>query len=395
MAKVSALTFNLNPFNPSISVSIGQADLCYITSYYFLCSGPYTVRPQFQSRAANIKSTLSAEEIERRVLSIRINSRRVKEVKTTKAPPSMGVIVHQEDPFQYLAIRMSSSDISALKTRAESIVQQNSVQPGFGENHFLIKEGVGKYQSTQVFKNGKIQCGDTSDGGCIFYKRVSVCAHTVATSLYKDCLLLHLQQVVTKDVNLTSLTVPDTQDAGKKKPAKKNKRKTKGSVKAPAPKKSKLGTDSSEGSSNGSDDDEGDLLFTTQLATPSSGVKLTLRKQRKTKPTYSETTSTSFEFLKIRGNIRVCAGCCQPLKDGPDQNATKNDTLYCVRHKERDHVMIENGQYWKATFGNKHYHVSKDCILQRNPSFKLSELLIEQEFLAQKDIKKFLKKRCR
>ena len=71
---------------------------------------------------------------------------------------------------------------------------------------------------------------------------------------------------------------------------------------------------------------------------------------------------------------------------------TAYDTLYCVRHKERDHAFIENGEYWKPTFANKHYHVGKDCILMRNPLFNASDMDVGPELLAPKDVKKFINK---
>ena len=101
-------------------------------SFIHFCSGPYTVRPEFKGRAMNaIKSSSSLEVVERKVLSIRIDSNRIKQVKTARSQPSVEEIVIQDDPFQYLAVRMSQADITALKTRAEQFVQQNAVQQGF------------------------------------------------------------------------------------------------------------------------------------------------------------------------------------------------------------------------------------------------------------------------
>ena len=53
----------------------------------------------------------------------------------------------------------------------------------------------------------------------------------------------------------------------------------------------------------------------------------------------------------------------------PDVMKKINVNHLCIRHRERDHVFLTSHNYWKATFGNKHYHVKKECIVIRNASF--------------------------
>ena len=102
-------------------------------------------------------------------------------------------------------------------------------------------------------------------------------------------------------------------------------------------------------------------------------------KKNPPKPRFVETTSTHFELVKITGNISVCTGCSGQLKHGPGNKIVSPfDNNLCIRHEENDHVLIQNGchPYWMKKFTLRYYHVNKDCIIGRNPSFDSNKLSI-------------------
>eukprot|EP00111_Clytia_hemisphaerica_P023435 TCONS_00069036-protein len=104
-------------------------------------------------------------------------------------------------------------------------------------------------------------------------------------------------------------------------------------------------------------------------------MKMKIRKPNK--PSFVEKTSTPFQLIQIKANIRKCAGCGNSLKDGPDFDADMVDQIYCIRHKERDHFYQKEKGTWKSTFQNVHYHLHPQCITNRNPSFDKLELVME------------------
>ena len=95
-------------------------------------------------------------------------------------------------------------------------------------------------------------------------------------------------------------------------------------------------------------------------------------------------------MIRITGNIAKCAGCGGRLKDGVEFQSALDQQL-CIRHKEQDHVYINNHDYWKPTFANKHYHVFLQCIQSRNRSCNLQ--LIQINVQVDHSVKEFLKSR--
>ena len=85
---------------------------------------------------------------------------------------------------------------------------------------------------------------------------------------------------------------------------------------------------------------------------------------------YVETTSTPFELINIKGNVRKCSGCSTASKMGPDPLLySKLDENWCIRHKEHDSYYSNDKNEWMKTFSNKHYHIFNSCISERNPTF--------------------------
>jgi len=125
-------------------------------------------------------------------------------------------------------------------------------------------------------------------------------------------------------------------------------------------------------------------------------LKMSRGSKAKPKPKYQPTLTTPFCLVDISGNISKCAGCRGNLKDGPsDNNPDELDTSICIRHKEKDHVWLRQKHDWLMKFENKYYHISKNCISSRNPTFNGDDLLLH--FLEAQplsfSVKEFLKDR--
>ena len=107
--------------------------------------------------------------------------------------------------------------------------------------------------------------------------------------------------------------------------------------------------------------DKSDTSLLLYSAQPSgdNGMRLKLTrvgKEKPQKPQYKPTENTPFELIPIKGNIRVCPGCREELKDGLYEMHVL-DSVYCVRHKENDYFFLEAKNQWPKKFENKHYHM--------------------------------------
>lgn len=122
----------------------------------------------------------------------------------------------------------------------------------------------------------------------------------------------------------------------------------------------------------------GDAIAQTNeeyAAISTSDLRITVRRAKPTKLLVNPTTSTPFEVLEIKGKIRKCAGCGGELKDGPDPFLKADlDQRMCLRHKEHDYVWIKMQNYWEKTFDNKHFHLYRNCLVGRNPSFNFESV---------------------
>lgn len=124
-------------------------------------------------------------------------------------------------------------------------------------------------------------------------------------------------------------------------------------------------------------------------------LKLTrVGKEKPQKPQYKPTENTPFELIPIKGNIRVCAGCREELKDGLDEMHVL-DSVYCIRHKENDYFFLETKNQWLKKFENKHYHISKDCLIERNPHFDSDNLTLCLDHTITDTLKSFLVQRLK
>lgn len=86
------------------------------------------------------------------------------------------------------------------------------------------------------------------------------------------------------------------------------------------------------------------------------------------------------------------------LKDGPlaIQTPDELDTKLCLQHKENDYVYIKHRDQWIPKQENKHYHVWKLCLKNRNPHFNVDDVLFQSEKQPiNHSVKSFLRDRLR
>ena len=122
-------------------------------------------------------------------------------------------------------------------------------------------------------------------------------------------------------------------------------------------------------------------------------IKLSrMSRQKPQKPVVKPTENTPIELIKIIGNIRVCAGCKGNLKDVRQHTNTVH-SIYCVRHNEEDYFYHSQRNQWIPKLGNKHYHVSRKCLLGRNPHFKPDNLVISIDHTITNVLTRFLVER--
>ena len=95
---------------------------------------------------------------------------------------------------------------------------------------------------------------------------------------------------------------------------------------------------------NNSESNENFPLYNVDNLASTTGIKVSFStgSVRKPKPPVHPATSTPFEIIDIRGNIRKCSGCKSDLKSGPlDAVSSELDEKVCLRRKEVDCVWIE------------------------------------------------------
>ena len=83
-----------------------------------------------------------------------------------------------------------------------------------------------------------------------------------------------------------------------------------------------------------------------------------------------------YELKKIVGNISKCNGCGSAFKR-PGVHPPDNTIVICRKeHDYYPHINNDGSKSWHlGRLQNKHYHLSGDCILRRNPTFQPGHLL--------------------
>ena len=353
---------------------------------YFTLPGPYTVRPEFQGHV--VKNYFQHDKAKRsslalKPLKVRIDQKRYNEVLCYRAESGTSCLPLSDvdgesdvpeddcssDPFMKLVSLFTCSDVDNLKMKAVEIISSNGIRDGFASQQYIVRSSSDKYRTVSVLSNRMINC----EKGCLGFDARKICSHTIAIAMHHNTLSDYINTYVKNcPMNLTTITTTGVNpDAGKKKPSRKRWRPSS----PDAIRKSPNTVDASSvtlGDILSAHDGQQSTAYSVS-GVSSSGMKLKLKKKKK--PEYKETTTTPWEMIRITGNIAKCTGCGGRLKDGVEFPSALDQQL-CIRHKEHDHVYLNNHDYWKPTFANRHYHVFLQCIQSRNPSCNLQSIQI-------------------
>lgn len=263
-----------------------------------------------------------------------------------------------------LGSMFSAKDLNALSSKAEQLIEDNSIRKGFESQSFLVRSSSScTPHYVKHLASGKYIC----DKACIGFNTRKICSHVISVA-HSENKLTSFLQVYKKEnkkhgLNLTTVTTCGVnKSAGRKRPVSRAKRKT-----SPDPVSSmnRNETNQHPGPKPGTVGE----LFHYQAEPSTDPLKITIRRSGPDKPAVAPTMSTPFQLIDITGRIRKCAGCRRDLKEGPDGFSRHDmDKKLCIRHKEHDFVFITSYHHWKKMFENKH-HVFLNCVKGRNPAF--------------------------
>ena len=289
----------------------------------------------------------------------------------------------------------SRVDVDCLQLSAEKIISSDGVRTGFSDSAFLVKSvsQSDKIHSVQKYANGKYKCSKE----CLGFTSRSICAHTVAAAHFHWDLASFLLffTISPQEPSLTKLT---TFNVNKRAGSKRNPNTGRGKRKtSPDPMEAKKRKPLTLG----------DVLVGDKILPPNqtfsskaiSDTKLAIKVNAQVqRPPFVPTRHTPFDLVNIRGNIRICHGCRNFLKDGPDAYAlVENDEALCIRHKEHDHQWVQGarGGFYKKTFDNKYYHIYRACLMGRNPHFDHTKLGFDFTGPVSNDLVDFLEERLK
>ena len=279
-------------------------------------------------------------------------------------------------------------DVKALADKANKLQSEDAIREGFDSDTFFVKStSTSKPHIVKRVLGSREGAGYSCDKECLGFVSRKLCAHTVAVAHYSN----NLQQFVSwfkksrrSRENLTSLTTFSVNKTAGKKKSNQQSRQRKKSPDVMT-------------SMASCHDTLGDVIAQTNedyTAITTSALRVTLRRNNPTKPSVDPTTSTPFELIEIKGKVHKCAGCGGQLKEGPDPYLVAElDQGLCLRHKEHDYVWIKTQNYWKKTFDNKHFHVYRNCLVGRNPSFNFESVRMSIPFTLNAAQLQFLQQR--
>jgi len=309
------------------------------------------------------KSAAEKTRIEKNIIlsiPLKADSVALETTNTTKVP--------EEEPFDLSPLEghMSTSIIENLEQKVKRL--KGKMRDGFhGPKSRIFGSENGKdIYAVHATNGSNYTCT------CTMYKTYSLCSHSLATAHDNKCLQDFLKVALKKPNNITPpATSGASKNAGKKTSQRSSRKRKSTSTNDVPPRRETLG----------------EILARTEadeeIATGNFGVinssslKMKIvRGGASKRPKYFPTTTTPFELIDIRGNIRICAGCKGRLIDGPASVLVPHDldSKICIRHQEKDHVYIDQRKDWVQKFDNKHYHVSLPCLKSRNPHFNKDDL---------------------
>lgn len=323
-------------------------------------SGPYEVKPEYKDHLS--KEYWSLEFSERQAELDRVST--IPLQVSNENEPSL-------DKMDKLKENFTNNHVEAMKTKVKRIINGNIRQGFSGPKSRLVpsESGTQPYAITCPARFNYM-CSNS----CIQFKSQKICSHTLAAATDNGELSEFLDIFLSKgtQTNLTTLATANVSRNSGKKPGQTSRKRKSGrdasSSNVRQTLKEALANDKSDTSL---------LLYSAQQSGDNSmRLKLTrVGKEKPQKPQYKPTENTPFELIPIKGNIRVCAGCREELKDGLDEMHVL-DSVYCIRHKENDYFFLETKNQWLKKFENKHYHISKDCLIERNPHFDPDNLTL-------------------
>ncbi len=125
------------------------------------------------------------------------------------------------------------------------------------------------------------------------------------------------------------------------------------------------------------------------------GLKMVFKRVSAERPPKPATTNSGadkpFQLIEIQGNIRKCFGCGLLLKDGPSRRSVDPLDSNYLRHQEQDHS--EKHWKWIPKWENKHFHIAKECVLNKNQQFQASTVKVCLSHTLTSNFKTFLSAR--
>lgn len=317
--------------------------------------GLYTVKEEYAEFAAGVEYW-KLDQSERAKYLNKVSDQPLSSLSRPKDPL---------EPIGNLSPSFLPSEILALKAKVARILDGN-IRLGFTgpKSRIVSSDSGGQPHIVSTLSNHKYTC----DASCMQFKSRKVCSHTLAAAAdNKD-----LQESVTVCLsgNITPNVKPLATAGGNKfagrKPGDVPRVRKRSSE--PASVKCTLGEVLSDIPPNFSQ-----LQYQSQLQ---GGLKMVFTRvsaQRPPKPASNPENNNPFQMIEIHGNIRKCAGCGLPLRDGPPTHSMDDlDSKYCLRHKELDHFYSEKYAKWIPKMENKHFHIAKECVLIKHELFNAS-----------------------
>ena len=274
------------------------------------------------------------------------------------------------EPIGLLSQAFLPSQVSSMKAKVERILD-GKIRLGFSgpksrivssdsgtEPHLVSAVGIHKY---------------TCDASCMQFKSYKICSHTLATAAdnreLQDFVDAYLSGNNPRNVT-PAATAGGNKMAGRKPGDHPRVRKRCTATEEQVP-RCTLGDVLSNITP-----DFNQLKYRSEHQ---GGLKMVFTRvstERPPKPEAANSgTEKPFQLIEIQGNIRKCFGCGLPLKDGPlRRSGDPLDGKYCLRHQEKDHFFSEKYWKWIPKLENKHYHIAKECVYQKNKQFQGSEV---------------------
>jgi hypothetical protein len=298
--------------------------------------------------------------------------------------------------------------VSREKKASELIAQPGAISaaPGYGQECKMVMSKTGKrpHLVTSSKANGRFFC----DADCPNYKAICICSHTVAVAQLNNS-LQQFCDYYRKSKHLPSVTqlllsgVPS--GVGNKGNRVSKKRKREEVTSRTSFETSNITTQNKEivgQSTSFNNSDVSDFpsaisqyhpyipgcfpspcnLYPTQQPiaqyhhsqhSPSPSYLYSLPSQQPHSPSpYLSYQGSNFRLWFRKGNISTCNGCRNKF----DKNSVAPYDL-CVQHAEWRCFTSPSTSLPDSRFGNAYYHLSVQCIQVRWPSFRPTDLLID------------------